>query len=73
MQDLKLKSKVSLTIEGKEIVLRATPVKTDTCEGCYFHNGNTCTLTDTTEDIVGMCSDMVRTDNASVIFKQVIK
>lgn len=30
MQDLKLKSKVSLTIEGKEIVLRATPVKTAT-------------------------------------------
>ena len=70
MQDLKLKSKVRLTIEGKEIVLRATPVKTDTCDGCYFHNGKTCTLNDTTESIVGMCSDMVHTDNTSVIFKQ---
>ena len=70
MQDLKLKSKVRLTIEGKEIVLRATPVKTDTCDGCYFHNGKTCTLNDTTESIVGMCSDMVRNDNTSVIFKQ---
>lgn len=73
MQDLKLKSKVSLTIEGKEIVLRATPVKTDTCDGCYFHNGNTCTLTDTAEDIVGMCSGKVRNDNTSVIFKQANK
>ena len=70
MQDLKLKSKVRLTIEGKEIVLRATPVKTDTCDGCYFHNGKTCILNDTTESIVGMCSGKVRTDNTSVIFKQ---
>lgn len=71
MKELKLKSKVSLTIEGKEIVLRATPVKTDTCEGCYFRKGNICTLMDTTEDIVGMCSSKVRNDNTSVIFKQI--
>jgi len=71
MKELKLKNKVNLTIEGKEIVLRATPVKTEICEGCYFRKGNTCTLTDTAEDIVGMCSSKVRNDNTSIIFKQV--
>lgn len=71
MQELKPKTKLSLTIEGKEIVLQVAQVKKETCDGCYFRNGKTCTLTDTTEDIVGMCSSEVRTDNTSVIFKQV--
>mgnify|MGYP002520595464 CR=1 FL=1 len=70
MQELKPNTKFSLTIEGKEIVLETKHVKNATCDGCYFRKGSTCSLTDATENIVGMCSSKVRTDNTSVIFKQ---
>lgn len=71
MEHLKIRSLVTLAIEGKEVTLRVVETETDTCNGCYFRHKRKCALTDETEAILGACSCYIRPDGASVIFKKI--
>lgn len=43
-------------------------VENDTCEGCYFNNGECCISYTLNE---GYCGDKLRDDHKNVIFKRI--
>ena len=56
--------------EGETIYLKVTPMKDSTCQG-YFFYGNCRTCSPFIRNIIGTCDRICRTDNTSVIFKQI--
>ena len=57
---------------GETIYLEITPTKDSTCQGCFFY-GNCRTYSPFIRNIIGTCDRICRTDNTSVIFKQINK
>ena len=56
--------------EGETIYLEVTPTKDNTCQDCFFRE--TCrTCWSNIKNIVGSCDKFYRSDNTSVIFKQI--
>lgn len=66
----KIKEIITYIHEGETIHLEVTPMKDSTCQGCFFYK--TCgTCWYNIKNIVGECDKAYRTDNTSVIFKQI--
>ena len=55
--------------EGETIYLKITPTKDSSCQDCFFHLKYNCCSN--IRNIVGQCDKDFRTDNTSVIFKQI--
>ena len=55
--------------EGETIYLEVTPTKDSSCQDCFFHLKYNCCSN--IRNIVGQCDKDFRTDNTSVIFKQI--
>ena len=55
--------------EGETIYLKVTSTKDNTCQGCFFHGK--CKDWTCIKNIVGQCDKKFRTNNTSVIFKQI--
>ena len=66
----KLNEIITYVHEGETIYLKVTPIKDNTCQSCFFH-GKCRTYWPNIKDVVGVCDKVHRTDNISVIFKQI--
>ena len=66
----KLNEIITYIHEGETIYLKVTPTKDNTCQGCFFY-GKRRTYWLDIKNIVGVCDKVHRSDNTSVIFKQI--
>lgn len=68
----KINEVIAYNFKGKIIYLKVTPAKDSTCKDCFF-NGKHRTCSPFIRNIIGTCDRICRTDNTSVIFKQINK
>ena len=65
----KINEIITYNHEDEIIYLKVTPTKDSTCKGCFFHLKYNCCSN--IKNIVRQCYKEFRTDNTSVIFKQI--
>ena len=61
---------ITVTIKGETIYLKVTPIRDNTCKDCFFYKDYK-TCCSSIKNIIGTCDKIDRTDNTSVIFKQI--
>ena len=66
----KINEVITYNHEGETIYLKVTPVKDNTCKGCFFQ-GKCNIYWRYIKYILGNCDKIVRSDNTHVIFKRI--
>ena len=57
--------------KDKIIHLKVISDKDNTCKGCFFNENTDCDVCETIRNTIGYCSNEFRSDNTSIIFKQI--
>ena len=68
----KINDVITYNHEDETIYLKVTPVRDNTCKDCFFYKDYR-TCSPFIRNIIGTCDRICRTDNTSVIFKQINK
>lgn len=69
----KINEIIAYNFKSKIIYLKVISDKDNTCKGCFFNENTDCDVCETIRNTIGYCSNEFRSDNTSIIFKQINK